>query len=71
MAERWVQWIKITLCFQFDGRLNTNRCLQALKDKDEEFWRSLLNKYLVEVRNGLKFYFFYFLNYIFFNFINF
>ncbi|XP_039445648.1 uncharacterized protein C05D11.1-like [Culex pipiens pallens] len=35
----------------FDGRLNTNRCLQALKDKDEEFWRSLLNKYLVEPKS--------------------
>ncbi|XP_053673268.1 uncharacterized protein C05D11.1-like [Anopheles nili] len=32
---------------EFENRLNTNRYLQELKDKDEAFWRALLNKYIV------------------------
>ncbi|XP_053684394.1 uncharacterized protein C05D11.1-like [Sabethes cyaneus] len=35
----------------FDTRLNANRCLQELKNKDEEFWRALLVKYLVNANN--------------------
>ncbi|XP_058831479.1 uncharacterized protein C05D11.1-like [Topomyia yanbarensis] len=35
----------------FDNRLNANRCLQELKNKDEDFWVCLLNKYLVNANN--------------------
>ncbi|XP_058458892.1 uncharacterized protein C05D11.1-like [Malaya genurostris] len=35
----------------FDNRLNANRCLQELKSKNESFWVSLLNKYLVNSKN--------------------
>ncbi|XP_055534540.1 uncharacterized protein C05D11.1-like [Wyeomyia smithii] len=35
----------------FDTRLNANRSLQELKNKDEQFWRNLLTKYLVNAKN--------------------
>ncbi|XP_050076146.1 uncharacterized protein C05D11.1-like [Anopheles maculipalpis] len=32
---------------EFDNRLNVNRCLQTLKDKEESFWLALLNNYII------------------------
>ncbi|KXJ72958.1 hypothetical protein RP20_CCG016849 [Aedes albopictus] len=35
----------------FDNRLNANRFLQKLKEKKEDFWVGLLNKYLVDAKH--------------------
>uniref|UniRef100_A0A1S4GM16 Uncharacterized protein n=1 Tax=Anopheles gambiae TaxID=7165 RepID=A0A1S4GM16_ANOGA len=32
---------------EFDKRLNVNRCLQTLKDKEESFWLTLLKDYII------------------------
>ncbi|EAT39319.1 AAEL008862-PA [Aedes aegypti] len=35
----------------FDNRLNANRFLQKLKEKKEDFWVNLLNKYLIDANH--------------------
>uniref|UniRef100_A0A182YI36 Uncharacterized protein n=1 Tax=Anopheles stephensi TaxID=30069 RepID=A0A182YI36_ANOST len=36
------------IAFHFDNRLNVNRCLQTLKDKEDSFWLALMNEHIVK-----------------------